>query len=239
MNQRSLQNRCALVADDDEFFRIAASAILTQRLGFESVIETGSLDEALARLGEMDGAISLALFDLQMPGMADASSVSAVRECFPEVRVAIVSGSAYRINILRALEAGAHGYVPKILGVGELAKAIEIIVSGQIFVPSSLATIPSDGFPSDMLLPQAMRKSVISSKESSGTVEDDAALVSKLTKRQCDVLRLVSVGKSNKEIARLLSLSEGTVKVHIAALLRTLKVANRSAAAVRGAQLLE
>jgi DNA-binding NarL/FixJ family response regulator len=113
-------DRVCLIADDDEFFRMALRSILQAKLGFSQVIETASLDEAVECLSGSDRA-DLALFDLAMPGMASAASLRAVRECFPELKIAVVSASSRRSDILQALEAGVHGYVPKSLGANDLA----------------------------------------------------------------------------------------------------------------------
>jgi DNA-binding NarL/FixJ family response regulator len=209
----------AVVADDDEFFRMAVSALLTRHLGFAHVVETGSLDEALAALAERPEA-TLALFDLRMPGMAGASSLSAVRECFPSVKTAIVSASTDRGDILTALAAGSHGYVPKTFGAAELVKALGSILDGRIFVPAFLADGPLPVSP--VAFPVAA----------------NGAAATSLTRRQREVLELIVDGLSNKEIARRLDLGEGTVKVHVAALLRTLGVANRAMAAAAGARIL-
>ncbi|MCJ2035450.1 LuxR C-terminal-related transcriptional regulator [Methylobacterium sp. J-068] len=207
----------AVVADDDEFFRMAVAALLTRHLGFERVVETGSLDEALAALAELPDA-ALALFDLRMPGMAGAASLSAVRECFPSVKTAIVSSSTDRNDILTALAAGGHGYVPKTFGAAELVRALGSILAGSIFVPAFLADGP---LPARAPAPGG---------EGSGI---------SLTRRQREVLELIVEGRSNKEIARSLELGEGTVKVHVAALLRALGVANRAMAAAAGARVLQ
>src|SRR5215212_277430 len=119
--------RVVLIADDDEFFRLALKSILVNALGFDQVLETGSLDEALERLGERTD-ILLALFDLTMPGMESAASLGAVRECFPHIRVAVVTGSKRRRDILLALEAGVHGYVHKGVGAPELVRALDKIM---------------------------------------------------------------------------------------------------------------
>ncbi|HEX2136828.1 MAG TPA: response regulator transcription factor [Microvirga sp.] len=213
--------RTALVADDDEFFRVALSTILTKQLGFSKVIETASLDEALDRLAE-PSKVSVALFDLAMPGVQSPANLRAVRECFPSTIVAVVSGSSRRRDILLALEAGVHGYIPKSLGITELANALRTILGGTIYVPSSLAELPTDD--------QSTEAGFDALSSRGGPLS--------LTPRQRDVLQLLVQGKSNKEIARALKLGEGTVKVHMAALFRTLDVSTRSAAAVAGAKLL-
>lgn len=213
--------RTALVADDDEFFRMAARVVLTGRLGFADVTECDSFDSAMEQLGEPERRVGLALMDLAMPGMESAANLAAVRECFPDIRVAVVSASERREDILLALASGVHGYVPKRLGIGEMTQALEAILNGQIYVPSSLAQLPAA---SASAVPPA-------------TEEAPAPLP--LTPRQRDVLELIVRGQSNKEIARSLGLGEGTVKIHLAALFRNLGVANRASAAVVGARLLQ
>jgi DNA-binding NarL/FixJ family response regulator len=215
--------RTALVADDDEFFRMALVTILRSRLGFGEAIETGSLDEALERLGEMQD-ISLALFDLAMPGMESAASLAAVREGFPEIRIAVVSGSTRRQDILMALEAGVHGYVPKALGAAEVTQALKMILEGFIYVPASLADLSQS----------SPEKPIFSEDAASIPAMPDV----RLTPRQREVLELIVDGKSNKEIARALNLGEGTVKIHLAALFRNLGVTSRAGAAAAGARLL-
>ncbi|MDP4023014.1 response regulator transcription factor [Methylobacterium sp. NEAU 140] len=199
----------AVLADDDEFFRLAMASLLTRQLGFGRVVETGSLDEALGALSGIPGA-TLALFDLRMPGMAGAGSIAGVRACFPAVKTVVLSGSTERADVLDALAAGGHGYVPKTLGASEVVRALAAILDGSIYVPPFMAQ-PA---PAQAAAPVA------------------------LTPRQRDVLGLIVAGRSNKEIARALGLGEGTVKVHVAGLLRALGVANRSAAAAIGATVL-
>ncbi|KMO10154.1 LuxR C-terminal-related transcriptional regulator [Methylobacterium platani] len=219
----------ALIADDDDFFRLAVVAILTRSFGFAEVIETGSLDAALDQLSTRRGAVTLALFDLAMPGMEGPGSLSAVRECFPAVKVAVVSASTERNKILTALEVGVHGYVPKGIGSAELTRAVGMILDGQIFVPASLAVLDGAG-PRPALEPRPAGPD--------GRQDGRPSRIPDLTPRQRDVLALLVEGRSNKEIARRLQLGEGTVKVHMAALLRSLGVQNRAAAAVVGARLL-
>jgi len=211
----------ALVADDDEFFRMALAAVLTKSLGFSKVIETGSLDEALQCLAEHNG-ISLALFDLNMPGMQSAANLEVVRTCFPHIPVAVISSSDRRSDILTALEAGVHGYIPKRLGIQEVVQALRLVISGTIFVPTVLADCTK------------YKQTLASPAER----VPDGARTPYLTPRQRDVWRLLVQGKSNKEIARALNLSPGTVKIHMAALFKNLGVTSRTSAAALGVKLL-
>jgi len=210
----------ALTADDDEFFRIALKSLLIRQLGFQDVIETSCFDEALEKLAE--GAnVSLALFDLQMPGLESPMSLQVVRENFPKTRVVVVSSWQRRQDILAALQAGVHGYVPKSLGAADLANALRLVLQGSIFVPTSLAEVT----PEDRSEARTRTSSIESGAPS-------------LTPRQQQVLPLLVEGRSNKEIARALKLGEGTVKIHMAALIRNLGTPNRAVAAVVGARLL-
>lgn len=217
------QAGAALIADDDEFFRMALGAILRDRLTFVTVLESESFDEGVELLSSRPDVV-LALFDLAMPGMASPAGLKAVRECFPNIRIAVVSASQSRRDILMALEAGVHGYVPKGLGVADLAKAIGIICEGNVYVPASLTRIdPDEG--------DDGASSIAAAYRARDTLET-------LSRRQNEVLRLLVEGKSNKEMARALGLSPGTVKFHLAALFRHLGVVNRVEAAAAGARLL-
>jgi len=210
-----------LVADDDEFFRVALRTILTTELGFGEVIETASYDEALDRLSKRQ-EVTLALFDLQMPGMEGAQSLRVVRETFANTRVVVVSRFSNRADIVTTLDAGCHGYVLKSHGVGELREALAMVLQGGIYVPPSLA---------DLTAAVAERPAGrVSARNRPATVS--------LTPRQWQVLELLIQGRSNKEIARALNLGEGTVKIHLALLYRTLGVTSRAAAAAVSARLL-
>lgn len=209
----------AVVADDDPFFRIALTSILEDQLGISEVQQVGSLDEALEALAEKQD-VHFALFDLAMPGMESPASLSAVRECFPEVLTVVVSGSTEREDVFLALRAGVHGFVPKGSDVKTLIQALRMVFAGFVYVPAFVTRVPGVGA-SEPPTPAAWREA---------TTDPTAAL----TPRQRQVLDLIVAGQSNKEIARSLSLGEGTVKIHVAALLKALGVPNRSAAAAWG-----
>lgn len=220
------ESRVALIADDDEFFRLALAFIVKSELGFSEVVETRSLDEAIQCLSERND-ITLALFDLQMPGMETAASLAAVRDAHPQLKIAVVSASSRRSDILTALTAGSNGYVPKGLGAHDLAEAVRAILRGAVYVPPSITDRASQ--PDE---PEA------DATESFGSEDKVQRALKSLTPRQHDVLLLLVKGLSNKEIARQLKLGEGTIKIHMAALFRSLRVRNRQEAAVAGARLL-
>lgn len=208
--------KTALIADDDEFFRMALRTILTNTLGFSDVLEAETFDQATALLSEK--RIDLAVFDLVMPGMAGPGSLKGVRDRFPHLCLVMASVSNRREDILLALQAGVNGYVPKSIGLKEFSSALTQILRGTVYVPASIAS-PSATGPADEIAP-------------------GSEVAATLTPRQKDVLTLVVKGSSNKEIAKQLGLGEGTVKVHLASLFRTLGVHSRSAAAAKGAVIV-
>ncbi len=222
--------RVAVVADDDEFFRMALAAVLTQRCDFARVIQTGSYEEAIAAI-EAEDHVTLALFDLNMPGMEGPALLHHLREtCDHLEKVAVVSASRRREDIIETLSAGAHGYVCKASGVQELSDALGQILDGRIYVPRLIAEIaPAQ----PAVQPPAPSRAVSAAAEAQPQPEGPA-----LSPRQSRVLEMLVRGKSNKEIARELNLGAGTVKVHMAALFAKLGVANRAAAAVAGTRLI-
>lgn len=221
--------KVALIADDDEFFRMALSTVLRARLGFSEVIETGSFAEGVAALERVQH-VTLALFDLAMPGIDCPSALRRVRDSAAVERLVVVSASKQRHDILLSLEAGAYGFVCKDQGVGELETALRQILEGGMYVPRILADLETGAGGNGDAENTGMAGESPAGRAQSATP--------RLTPRQEDVLALVVQGKSNKEIARALNLGPGTIKVHLAALFRNLGVANRAAAAVAGANLL-
>ena len=213
--------RVALVVDVDVYFRMAVSALLTRELGFSDVIEMHSFDDAKDYLQDHP-ELSVAILDLFTPGMRAAAGIRVLRTCFPQTKVAITSISSSRRNILSALESGAHGYLPKNLNIGELTASLRLVLDGGIYVPPSLAEMTPQIPESTIRLPELR-------------VFSDPTARSPLTPRQLDVLELLVQGKPNKEIASALKLSEGTVKIHLAAIFRYFGVNNRAAAAVASA----
>jgi DNA-binding NarL/FixJ family response regulator len=215
--------RIALVVDDDPFFRIALGTILTGRLGCVQIIEAASFDEALERLSEHP-SVSVGLFDLAMPGMGSPANLRVIRETFPQTLVVMVSASSARSDVISALQAGAHGYVPKSLGVAGIVAALQTIFEGTIYVPASLSDVLMAGPASDGQSPGK-------------SAPPPPTALDALTPRQRDVLIRLMEGMSNKQIARDLKLGEGTVKIHMAALFRNLCVKSRAAAAAVGARM--
>ncbi|MCZ8317023.1 response regulator, partial [Phreatobacter sp.] len=105
-------SRIAVIADDHGMYRMGLAFTLKDRLGFDDVEEAASLDEALSRLGETDD-IALAIFDLSMPGMQSAASLAAVRECYPDLPIAVVRGAGRPPPRRAAPPPGGEGVLPQ------------------------------------------------------------------------------------------------------------------------------
>ena len=199
----------ALIADDHELFRSGMKQLLVDVLHAEDVREAESMDRALEIL-TAEGAGDLVLVDWRMPGMSGAESLAALRDGFPEAKVAVISAWEERSDILAALGAGVHGYSPKSLSSTQIATALQGILEGRIFVPPAMGK--REGAPGE---------------GSGGAFKLDQ---DKLTLRQRDVLQELLKGQASKEIARTLDIAEGTVKIHLAAIYRALGVRTRAEA---------
>jgi DNA-binding NarL/FixJ family response regulator len=199
----------ALVADDHELFRSGMKHLLMDVLAADDVREAETMDRALEILTN-EGAGDLVLVDWRMPGMSGAESLAALRDGFPDAKVAVISAWEERADILAALGAGVHGYIPKSLPSSQIAAALQGILDGRIYVPPAMG------------------------KRDTGVITEGGASpktdLDKLTLRQRDVLTELLKGQASKEIARTLDIAEGTVKIHLAAIYRALGVRTRAEA---------
>lgn len=191
-----------LVIDDHALFRTGLRQLLTSLSDEVSIIEAGSCQEAF---GLVDDRLDLILLDLSLPDMDGFEAMDKLAELAPTTPLAIISASEDSWDIKRAMEEGAMGYISKTEDEKVILSAIHLILSGGIYVPPSYLNISQ---------PTPHKK--------------QHSLADRLTPRQRDVLKLLSKGKSNKEIARSLDLSETTVKTHVSALLKTCEAHNRS-----------
>lgn len=239
MSERSVQlprNR-ALVSDDDEFFRVAIRSVLKERNRFSDVIETSSFDEAVDVLGSV-GPVEIGLFDLNMVGMRNWLDLSAARAEFPAMRLVVVSASRKREDILKALQIGAHGYIHKGLGVGELSRALELICEGQVYVPPFLPDIGTTDAEDDWStclddIDSGLSHDVIANIDAVTITTATRTRSLQCSPRQRQIIDLLIAGQSNKGMARTLNLSEGTIKFHMSAVMRLLGANSRVEAATR------
>lgn len=219
----------ALIVDDHSLYRSGLGLLLQDRLGIERISEAKEFDEALDKLANSPD-IAIALFDLSMPGMGGPTCLGVVKETYPNLRVAVISGSEDRDNVIKTISTGLNGYIPKSLSEDEIADALKLILAGNVFVPkfmtdsgAALATSPKAKVATD-----AEPGAVTPPKAAPPPAHDE-----ELTPRQRDVLACVVRGLSNKEVARELGIAEGTVKIHLAALFGHFGVRNRTELAIK------
>ncbi|HYE49236.1 MAG TPA: response regulator transcription factor [Azospirillaceae bacterium] len=208
-----------LIGDDHLLFREGMCRLLTQLSTDANFTEAGTFDEALA-FCQSDQEFDLILLDLQMPGWPGFSGIQQICELQAGTPVVIVSASESQSDVRNALDAGSSGYIPKSSSVKIMLGALNLVFSGGIYVPPVAihgeSTAPAGG----------------------GGASGGQPGAPTLTQRQRDVLRCLREGKSNKQIAYELGLSEGTVKIHVTAVMRSLGVRNRTQAVIASSDLL-
>lgn len=202
-----------LIADDHALFRKGLGSLLDAIDPTIEVLEAADYPEALRRANETKG-LSLALVDLGMPGMERFAGLSALIRSLSGVPVVVVSAAETSEEMSQAMDCGAHGYIPKTLDSSMVVAAVKQVISGEIYLPPTLM----DWAPG-------------------GTKGPGSGGAHHLTPRQRDVLNLMAGGKSNKEIARILGLAEGTIKLHVTGLLKVLDANNRTQAVIKAAAL--
>jgi DNA-binding NarL/FixJ family response regulator len=212
-----------LLADDHPLVRDAL-AHTARLLGPDTeTCEAADLD-ALRRLARARD-IDLAVVDLKMPGMCGTQSLHELRRDFPTLALVVASGQDDPTTIAEVLACGVSGFIPKNEPCDRVLQALRLVLAGGIYVPrqalagricSPRQTL-DDG---DSAVPRSLRRAA-----------------PRLTPRQLIVLGRLLRGRSNKLIARDLSLTEGTVKTHVAAILRELGASSRTEAVVRALDL--
>lgn len=195
-----------LVADDHPLFREAISGVIAASLEASEVLEAASLAEAL-RLAATHEALDLVLLDLGLPDADGLSGLARLREAAPELAVVIVSAEQQRATVLEALELGAVGYIPKSTPREALIDALRQVLDGQVYLPPTIMRAPPAPAPS----PAPLGESPLTA----------------LTDKQREVLAHMVQGESNKMIAYRLAIAETTVKTHVSAILRKLRVSSR------------
>jgi len=208
-----------LLADDHALVREGLKHTLSRLGPGVQFLEAATAAETLDCIAAND-AIDLALLDLMMPGCAGFELLTRVCDRYPELPVVMLSGSSDPLKMRKALDIGAVGFITKSATAEVMLSALRLVLAGGIYVPP------------DMLKGAATAVSEAAPTMHAGDESAASSPAGGLTARQVEVLACLGQGKSNKLIARELDLSENTVKIHVAAILRTLGVDNRTQAAM-------
>jgi two-component system nitrate/nitrite response regulator NarP len=196
-----------LIADDHRMITEAVARLLERTGGFETTV-VGSLPEAIQTLTD-DPGYDLLLLDVRMPGMNGLESVQRVLSRAGETKVVLFSGEADRRFVAGAVELGVRGLIPKTMPLKALTSALQLVLSGEVFMPV----------------------------EGAATAGAMDAADAGLTQLETTILRLASDGHTNKEIALHVNLGEVAVKMHMRAICRKLDARNRTHAAMMARSL--
>lgn len=208
--------RQIIVADDHPLFREALKAAVGRLETATRFVEADSVASLLLAL-ENEPDADLLLLDLNMPGAQGFNALVHVRGSRPDLPVVVVSADDDAETIAGALRYGAQGFIPKSTEAGQIGRAIEAVLAGEIHAPPGF--VPPRATPG---------------------VDEDlriARRVGELTPQQFRVLGMLCAGLLNKQIAYELDVSEATVKAHVTAILRKLGVATRTQAVLAAGRL--
>ena len=225
-----------LVIDDHPLILSALQSVI-RGLGDDVVVQGASSAREARVVLEGDADFDLVLLDLQLGDANGFDVLSEFRAKYPALPVVVVSASDRTSDVIRSIDLGAMGFVPKRASNDTLFEALHMVMSGGIYVPPM--TMGSDTDPGTLergTLPGVLR--VMRGQAEDSDFQTQPALESLgLTPRQAEVLSLLLQGKPNKLIARDLNLSVETIKDHVAAVLRALNVSSRTQAVLAVGQM--
>lgn len=202
-----------LLIDDHTLFRVGLEGLLESR-GIEIVASVDNGQESLRLVDELKPDVIL--LDMRMPGINGLGVLQMLRQIHHTLPIVMLTTSAEESDLIESLRAGAQGYLLKDMEPDALVIALRDIVAGKTVVAPDLAPV----------LARAVQ-----GKSDELITENDSPF-QELTPRETEILGLLAEGQSNKAIARNLGISDGTVKLHVKAILRKLNVHSRVEAAV-------
>src|SRR5262249_37649328 len=206
-----------LVVDDHFLIREALRGFVKQLKSEATVLEAANGQQAM-QLIEEHADIRLVLLELNLPDRDGFSVLGELREHHPRVSVVVLSARQDRDSVTKALDLGALGFIPK-SGLREvMLSALDLVLAGGVYIPPEILSRDASANPKSACIASGARP----------VRPADLGL----TSRQADALELMMTGKSNKEISRRLNLALPTEKNHVTAVLKAIKVTNRTAAVI-------
>jgi DNA-binding NarL/FixJ family response regulator len=209
-----------LIVDDHALVRRGMNYVVKEGFPDAEVVEAESAATALEVLRKDGGDPDLALVDVRMPDLDGLELLRAIKAEWPDIPVIMISTYENAPYVKRALADGAAGYLLKDATPEDLSQAINVAMSGS----------------GNVLSPRVIQN-LFEDQESAGTGGTGRRNEYSLTQREHDILALLAEGRSNRDIAGGLYLSEKTVKAHLAAIFRKLGVTNRTQAAMMAVQM--
>jgi DNA-binding NarL/FixJ family response regulator len=202
-----------LLVDDHVLIRDALRSVLKELIDDATVLEASDCRQAM-RLIEAHPDLHLILLDLNLPDRDGFAVLADLRKRYAAISLVVLSAFDDRERVIRALEFGALGFIPKSAPREVMVNALRLVFAGGTYIP-----------PEALGSAQSKEKKPITGRPVSPA---DLGF----TERQMDVLALMMEGKSNKVISRVLDIAEPTVKHHVTAILKALKVASRTEAVI-------
>ena len=199
-----------LLVDDHEVVRVGLKALLEKHPDFEVIAEAASAREAIEKTKA--NKPDVVVMDIRLKGGSGIEACQEITEKYPETKVIMLTSYAEDEMLFSAIRAGASGYVLKQIGSDDLIHAIEAIGRGEALLDPAVT----------QRVFQEVRKAAR---------EDEASAFAVLTQQEMHVLQLVSEGRTNRQIAEMLFLGEGTVRNYVSSILSKLNVRNRAEAA--------
>lgn len=205
-----------VIADDQTLFREGIKDLLENEKNIQVIGEAADGREALRLVKKLKP--NVVLLDIKLPHMDGIEATRQIHKDCPTTNVLILSGYEDEAHVMEAIQAGANGYLSKMLPASELVNALK--------------TFANQG----VMIPQPLMSKLIEGLRSMGNTNSEASLVA-LTKTEIKVLALLGRGQSNKEIAASLACSVKTIKNHLNSMFQKLNVSNRTEAVVKGIDL--
>jgi DNA-binding NarL/FixJ family response regulator len=213
-----------LAVDDHPLIRDALSQVLKLLDPDMHLLSAASAQETLLSASNHPD-LNLVLLDLSLPDANGFEVLHQLREQHPGIPVVVLSATDDAATVMRALDDGAMGFIPKTSSNDVLLGALRLVLAGGVYLPAEVLRHSAATHPHEQS--QAHSQTTPATPQREITCRDLG-----LTDRQAEVLALVVQGKPNKLICRNLNLAEGTVKIHISSILRALNVTNRTEAVV-------
>ena len=199
-----------MIVDDHEVVRLGLISLLEQNSQYEIIAQSDNAIDAIKKVETYKPDI--VLMDIRLPGMSGIEACEQINKKYPDTKVIMLTSYAEDEMLFSAIKAGASGYVLKQINAKDLINSIESVARGEASLDPAVT----------QRVFQEVRKAVR---------EEEASAFSSLSQQERMVLKLVSEGKTNRDIAQNLFLGEGTVRNYVSSILSKLNVSNRAEAA--------
>lgn len=195
-----------LILDDHALVREGIALVIRSIRPDAEIVQAATCHDGLQAAASQH--FDMALVDLQLPDMPGFVALEKLREHHPDVPAVVISGQEDRATVLKVLDLGAKAFVPKSTDSAKMKEAMQTLLDGRVYLPDSMTG------------------------DAPARPKGEQRARWNLTERQLEVLSLLVAGLPNKLIARRLDIAESTVKIHVSAILRELRVASRTQALI-------